>query len=185
MHLEDALAADHVGCVDGDLAVEAAGAQQRGVEDVGAVGRRDEDDVGLDVEAVHLDEQLVEGLLALVVTAADAGAAVATDGVDLVDEDDGRGVGLGLLEEVADAARADTDEHLDEVRAGDRVERHAGLTRDGAGQQRLAGTGLAVEQHALGDLGADGEELRRLLEELLDLLRAPRSPRRSRRRRRR
>ena len=98
------------------------------------------------------------------------GATVPADGVDLVDEDDGRRVGLGLLEEVADAARTDTDEHLDEVRAGDRVERDAGLTGDGAREQRLAGTGLAVEQHALGDLGADGEELRRLLEELLDLL---------------
>ena len=160
----------HVGGVDGDLAVEAARAQQRRVEDVGAVGRRDEDDVGLDVEAVHLDEQLVEGLLALVVAAAEAGATVAADGVDLVDEDDGRGVGLGLLEQVAHAARADTDEHLDEVRAGDRVERHAGLAGDGAGEQGLAGAGRAVEQHALGDLGADRQELGRLGEELLDLV---------------
>lgn len=55
--LEDAVAAEHVGGLDRDLAVEAAGAEQRRVEDVGAVGRRDEDDVGLDVEAVHLDEQ--------------------------------------------------------------------------------------------------------------------------------
>ncbi len=115
VHLEDLLAALHVGGVDADLAVEAARAQQGGVEDVGAVGRRDQDDVGLDVEAVHLDEQLVEGLLALVVTAAEAGAAVAADGVDLVDEDDGRRVLLRLLEQVAHAARADADEHLDEV----------------------------------------------------------------------
>ena len=167
--LEDPVAADHVGGVDRDLPVEPAGAQQRRVEDVGAVGRRDEDDVGLDVEAVHLDQQLVEGLLALVVATAQAGATVAADGVDLVDEDDGGGVVLGLLEQVAHAGGADTDEHLDEVRAGDRVERHAGLTGDGAGQQRLAGAGLAVEQDALGDLGADGQELGRLGEELLDL----------------
>ena len=161
---------EHVRGVDGDLAVEAAGTQQGRVEDVGAVGRGDEDDVGLDVEAVHLDEQLVQRLLALVVTAAEAGATVPADGVDLVDEDDGRRVGLGLLEEVAHAGRTDTDEHLDEVGTGDRVERHARLTGDGAREQGLAGTGLAVEQHALGDLGADREELGRLLEELLDLV---------------
>src|SRR3954453_16724696 len=77
-----------VGAVDHDLAVEAARAQQRGIEDVRAVGGRDEDDVVLHLEAVHLDEQLVERLLALVVTAAQAGAAVAADGVDLVHEDD-------------------------------------------------------------------------------------------------
>jgi hypothetical protein len=34
-------------------------------------------------------------------------------------------VGLGLLEQVAHAGGADADEHLDEVGAGDRVERHA------------------------------------------------------------
>ena len=77
------------------------------------------------VEPVHLDEELVQGLLALVVAAAHAGAAMAADGVDLVHEDDAGGVLLRLLEQVADAARADADEHLDEVRAGDREERHA------------------------------------------------------------
>ncbi len=159
--LEDLGAAREVGGVDADLAVEAARAQQRRVEDVGSVGRRDQDDSTAHVESVHLDQQLVEGLLALVVAAAHAGAAVASDGVDLVDEHDGRGVLLGLLEQVADAAGADADEHLDEVGAGDRVERDACLAGDGAGQQRLAGAGLAVQQNALGDLGADGLELRR------------------------
>ena len=152
--LEDLVAAVEVGGVDPDLAVEAARAQQRRVEHVGPVGRGDQDDAAADVEAVHLDEELVEGLLALVVAAAHAGAAVAADGVDLVDEDDGGGVLLGLLEQVAHAGGTDTDEHLDEVGAGDRVERHAGLAGDGAGQQRLAGAGRAVEQDALGDLGA-------------------------------
>ncbi|CAM3908256.1 hypothetical protein STAL104432_30540 [Streptomyces albus] len=168
--LEDLQPALHVGAVDGDLPVEAAGTQQGGVQDVGPVGGGDQDDAALDVEAVHLDQQLVERLLALVVTAAHAGAAVTADGVDLVDEDDGRRVGLGLLEQVADAGGAHTDEHLDEVGAGDRVERHPGLAGDRAGQQRLTGAGRAVEQHTLGDLGADGLELCGLLEELLDLL---------------
>ena len=170
VHLEDLLAALVVGRVDADLAVEATRAQQRRVEDVGAVRRRDEDDVGLRVEAVHLDEQLVEGLLALVVPAAESGAAVTADGVDLVDEDDGRRVLLGLVEEVANTGCADADEHLDEVRSRDRVERHARLTRDRAGEQGLAGSGRAVEQHALGDARADRLELRGLLQELLDLV---------------
>ena len=60
-------------------------------------------------------------------TAAEAGATVPADGVDLVHEDDaGRGL-LRLLEEVAHAGRADADEHLDEVGARDREERDAGL----------------------------------------------------------
>jgi hypothetical protein len=92
-----------------------------------AVRRGDQDDVVLHLEAVHLDEQLVQRLLALVVAAAEAGAAVAADGVDLVHEDDARRRLLRLLEEVAHARGADADEHLDEVGAGDREERHARL----------------------------------------------------------
>ena len=137
-----ALRPSHVRRRHGDLPVEAARPQQRRVEDVGTVRRGDQDDAALDVEAVHLDEQLVQRLLALVVAAAETGTAVPADGVDLVDEDDRRRVGLGLLEQVAHPGRADTDEHLDEVGAGDRVERHARLAGDGPREQRLTGTGL-------------------------------------------
>ena len=97
VHREDRLAPFEVGAVDDDLAVEAARPQQRGVEDVGAVRRREQDHALLLVEAVHLDEQLVQRLLALVVTAAEPGAALTADGVDLVDEHDRGRRRLGLL----------------------------------------------------------------------------------------
>ena len=170
VHPQDRLTARQVRLGHHDLPVETAGPQQRRVEDVGPVGGRDDDDAALGVEAVQLDQHLVQRLLALVVTAAQAGAAVPPHGVDLVDEHDRRGVRLGLLEQVADPGRADTDEHLNEVRAGNRVERNACLTGHRPGEQGLAGARRAVEQHALGDLGPDGLELRRSLQEILDLL---------------
>ena len=88
VHLEDRQALLELGQRHDDLAVEAAGAQQRGVEDVGPVGGRHHHDALGGLEAVHLGEHLVEGLLTLVVAAAEAGAALAADRVDLVDEDD-------------------------------------------------------------------------------------------------
>ena len=56
VNFENLLPTQHVGGVDADLTVEPAGAQEGRVEDVGAVRRGDEDDVGLDVESVHLDQ---------------------------------------------------------------------------------------------------------------------------------
>ncbi len=170
VHLEDVAAALAIRAVDDDLPVEAARAQQRRIEDVRPVRGGDEDDVVLQLEAVHLDEQLVQRLLALVVAAAEAGAAMPSDGVDLVDEDDAGARLLRLLEQVADARGADADEHLDEVGAGDREERDAGLTGGRAREQRLAGAGRPVQQHALGDARAERLELLRVLEELLDLV---------------
>ena len=170
VHLEDLAAAVPVGPVDDDLAVEAPGPEQRRVEDVRPVRGGDEDDVVLHLEAVHLDEELVQRLLALVVAAAEAGAAMAADGVDLVHEDDAGARLLGLLEEVAHAGGADADEHLDEVGAGDGEERHAGLAGDRAREQRLPGAGRPVEEDALGDARAERLKLLRVLEELLDLV---------------
>ena len=89
--LEDLAPALLVGRVDDDAAVEAAGPQQRRVEHVGPVGGGQHDHALGAGEAVHLGQDLVERLLALVV-AADrrAAAARAADGVELVDEDDRR-----------------------------------------------------------------------------------------------
>ena len=120
-------------------------------------------------EAVHLDEQLVERLLALFV-AERAAAAAAADGVELVDEDDAGLVAACVLEQAADARGADAGVHLDEVRAAREDERHAGFTRNRAGEQGLAGSRRSDEQHALGDASADRREALRMAEEVDDLL---------------
>ena len=152
---QDLRAALGVGRIDGDLAVEAPGTQQRRVENVRAVGRGEDDQTAARVEAVHLHQQLVERLLALVVALPDARSALAADGVELVDEDDrGRRVAR-LGEQVADAGRADADERLDELRAGDREERGMSLAGGRAREQRLAGAGRADEQRALRRAGAE------------------------------
>ena len=137
------------------------GRSSAGIEHVGPVGGRDQDHALVALEAVHLDEQLVQRLLALVVAAAEAGAAVAADRVDLVDEDDAGRVLLALHEEVAHARRADAHEHLDEVGARDREERHARFAGDGAREERLAGAGRTDQQHALRDAAAEPRELLR------------------------
>src|SRR5919198_2192352 len=170
VHLEDLPAAVSVGTVDHDLPVETPGTQQGGIEDVGTVRRRDQDDVVLQLESVHLDEQLIQRLLTLVVAAAETGTAVTADGIDLVHEHDARRCLLRLLEQVAHTRSADADEHLDEIGARDREERHAGLAGDRPREQRLAGTRRAVEEDALRDPRAERLELLRVLEELLDLL---------------
>src|SRR5262245_1651794 len=167
---ENALSALHVRTVDDNASIEAARTQERGIEHVGTVRRRHEDDAFVRLEAVHLDEQLIERLFALVVTAAEAGAAMAADGIDLVDEHDARRVLLPLLEQVAHARRADADEHLDEIRSADREERDVRLAGNRAGQQCLAGSRRAHQEDALRNAPAKFLELLRLLEELDDFL---------------
>src|SRR2546422_996606 len=79
VNAKNLLASVDVGRADGHLTVEASGTQQRRIENVRAVGRRDDDDALIGREAVHLDEQLIERLLALFMTQRIA-AAGAADG---------------------------------------------------------------------------------------------------------
>ena len=101
----------------------------------------------------------------------DAGAAArAADGVDLVDEDDRRRDLARLGEQLAHAAGADADDHLDELRGAGAEERHLGLAGGGAGQQRLAGARRAGQQHALRRAGAETAVLPGILQEVDDLV---------------
>ncbi len=141
------------------MAVEAAGAEQGLVEDLGPVGRRHDDHALARVEAVHLRQKLVQGLLPLLMGARHAHAARAADRVELVDEDDARRLLHGLLEQVAHARRAHAHEHLDELGAAHGEERHLGFAGDRLCQKRLAGARRSHEQHALGDAAAELGEL--------------------------
>ena len=171
VHLQDLVTADEVGQRHDDLSVEPTGTRQRRVENVGSVRRRDNDDLVVGLEAVHLDEDGVEGLLTLVVPAAgESCAAAPPDGIDLIEEDDARRILLGLLEQVADTRGADTDEHLDEVGAADREKRHVGFTGNRLRQKRLTATGRAHEQNTAGDAPTKPLKLLRCLEEFYDLL---------------
>ena len=63
-----------------------------------------------------------------------SGAAMTTNGVDFVNENNRRTMRFGLIEQVAHARSADADEHFHEVRAGNMEERHARFARNGARQ---------------------------------------------------
>mmetsp|Transcript_105965 Transcript_105965/g.276713 ORF Transcript_105965/g.276713 Transcript_105965/m.276713 type:complete len:225 (+) Transcript_105965:1169-1843(+) len=138
VHVEDLLPPLHVGQVDLHAAVEPPGAQEGAVEDVRAVGGRDDDDAAVALEPVHLGQDLVQGLLPLVVPAAHAGAALPADGVDLVDEHDARGVLLRLLEDVANPRGTHAHEELDELCGRRLDERDPGLACQCFGHERLA-----------------------------------------------
>src|SRR5256885_17265455 len=88
-------------------------------------------------------------------SAAHAVSAMTAYRVDFVDENNAWRGFLALFEHVANARRADADEHLHEIGAADREERHVSFSRDGARQQGLASAGRADHQHALGNTATE------------------------------
>ena len=123
------------------LTVETSRTQQGGIECLGAVGRSQDDHRGIGTETVHFGKELVECLLTLIIAAhLSACGSAFTDGVDLVDEDDGGCLFLCLCEEVTYTAGTDPYEHLDEAGTADREERYARFTCNGFGKECLTRT---------------------------------------------
>jgi hypothetical protein len=139
MDLQYGLSAAYIRQAHIHLPVEAAGAQQGVIQNIGAVGGRHNDYALVVAEAVHLNKELVQGLLALVVSAAQAGTSLAAHGVDLIDEDY-RGLHFfRLLKKVAYAGRAHADIKLHKVGAGNGQKLYARLAGHSLGDKRLAG----------------------------------------------
>ncbi len=154
MNFQDAFASANVWTRHDDTTVKASGTKQCRIKNVRPIGRSHQYDAIVGFKAVHFDQELIQGLLALVVAAAKSCAAMTTDCINLVNEDDTRRVLLSLLEEVAHAGCADADEHFNKVRAGDGEERHVGFARDCARQQSLACARRPHHEHAFGNAPA-------------------------------
>src|SRR6187549_4002580 len=93
---------------------------------------------------------------------AEPGATMPSHCVDFIDEDYTRRVFLTLHKEIAYTRRADTDEHLDEVRAADAKKRHAGLACDCPRQQCLPGSRRTHKQATFGNAAAEPGKLFRI-----------------------
>ena len=128
------------------------------------IGRRNDLDHVVRREAIELTEKLKHGPLHLAITGLVTTEPLGTDGIDLVDEEDGTLAGavldllLGQIEGIADELGTVADEHLHELRSRELEEDGIGLVGTGPGQQGLAGTGRSVKEDALGRADADGIE---------------------------
>src|SRR5579864_9739839 len=98
-----------------NAAIEASRTQKSGIKNVWPVGGGDQDHTFIRFKPIHFDEQLVERLLALIMSAAQTCAAMASNRVNFVDEDDAGSVFLSLLKQIAHAACAHAHKHLNKV----------------------------------------------------------------------
>ena len=130
MHFEDGFASFYIRTIQRHAAVKATGAQKCRVKNIGAVGCGDDNDIRIGIETVHFDQHLIQGLLAFIVRTAETCSALTTYGINFIHENDTGRMSLGLIEQIAHAARAHAHEHFNEFRTGNGEEGHARFTRD-------------------------------------------------------
>src|SRR6266487_4584941 len=165
MNLQDGEAPIPVGTINRHAAVEAARAQERYIKTIGTVRRGNYHYRLTVIEAIHLHQQLVERLFALII-GINTGATLSTDGINFVDKDDARGSFLCLLKQVADAAGTNTNQHFHKFRTRHREERYSSLASNCTCQQCFASSRRSNQQHAAWNLATQTLELLRRLQKL-------------------
>jgi hypothetical protein len=101
VYLEDGSSASDIWLVENYPSVKTTGAEQGGIQYIRSVGGGDNDNTGIGIKTVHFHQNLVQGLLPLIMATAQPGTTVATDGVNLINEDNTGGIPLSLVKEVA------------------------------------------------------------------------------------
>ena len=118
MHLQNLHTALEVRLIHDDSSVKTTGAKQRLIQNLGAVGRAQNQDALGAVKTVHLGEQLVQGLFSLLVASAVLGITASSDGIDLIDKDDTGSVLGRFLEQIAHTAGTHADIKLNKIGTG-------------------------------------------------------------------
>src|SRR5438132_244418 len=167
VNLEDFLAPHTVGDADLDLPVETSGSSKGRIDRLVAVRCADHDDLAATRETVHESEELRDHAS---LDLARHLFPFRRNRIEFVDEQDAGRVLLRLLELLAKAFFTLSVILRHDFRALDRIEVRARFVRDGLCDQRLAGSGRAVQEHALRRVDAEAFEQLRVLEGELDHL---------------
>lgn len=154
VHTQDGLPAFQIGQFHLDAPVKASGAQQGLVQCLRPVGGSQNHNTLAAVKTIHLRQQLIQGLFALIIPR-EAVVALLSDGINLINKNNAGGLFIGLLEQVAHLGRSHSDKHLDKLRTGYGKKRHFGLTGHGTGYQGLSRSRRAHQQSALGKRGTN------------------------------
>ena len=112
MHVQNLLATANIGQRHIHLTIKTPRAQQSCIKNIGAVGSSHHNHACVGFKSVHLNEHLVQCLLALVIAAAQSSATLATYGINLINKDDARRVFLGVFKHIAHTRRAHAHKHF-------------------------------------------------------------------------
>ncbi|KAI6757217.1 hypothetical protein HG531_003042 [Fusarium graminearum] len=142
--LENLETTSRVGDTNVDLTIESAESSKSGVDRVGSVGGGHDNDVGTSLHTVHEGKKLRnDSSLDLTVSLFTLGS----DGVNLVDEDNGGRVLLGFLKGLSQVRLRLTSHLRHDLGTVDEEEEGTSLVGNSSGHQSLTSTGRSEKQN--------------------------------------
>src|ERR1700690_4003930 len=105
----------HIRVIDHHLTVKTTRPKERRVEDVRAVRGTHHDQPPIPGEPIHLDQDLVQRLLTLIITLPDPRATLTPSSVKLVNENDRRARLTRLTKQIPHPRRTTPDQRLQKI----------------------------------------------------------------------
>ena len=149
--------------VNHNLAVKAARTQQCRVQNIRTVCGGNHDNAFISTKAIHLYQQLVQGLLSFIVATAKSGTTLTADSINLVNKDDAGSTLFSLVKQITYAGCAYADKHLHKIGARNAEEGYACLAGNSLSQQGFTCTRRSVQKHTLRNLSTQVIILLRML----------------------
>ena len=169
MYLQDLHASLKIRTIHDDTPVKASRTKQRLIQNFRAVGSAKDQNSLRGIKAIHLRQQLIQGLLPLLIAPAVLGITASSDCIDLIDKNNAGSVLGGLLKQVTHTACTHADIQLNEIRSRQGEERHMCLSCNRTRKKRFTGSWRADKKCALGELRADLHVALRIVEKIHDL----------------
>mmetsp|Transcript_5693 Transcript_5693/g.8374 ORF Transcript_5693/g.8374 Transcript_5693/m.8374 type:complete len:286 (+) Transcript_5693:880-1737(+) len=166
VHAQDSSTALEIGKIDCDLTIESSRAEKCVIKNVKPVRGSNGDNTRIAIETIHFDQNLIQCLLTLIVTSSESCSALTSNGIDFINEDDTRGVLLGLVKHITHTRSSNSNEHLHEFGTRNGDEWHTGLSSNSLGEEGLTGTRGSVKDNTTRNAASILSVSLRLLQEV-------------------
>ena len=169
MYLQDLHASPKIRTIHDDTPVKASRTKQCLVQNFRTIGCTKDQNSLRGIKAIHLRQQLIQGLLPLLIAPAVLGITASSDCIDLIDKNNAGSILGGLLKQVTHTACTHADIQLYEIRSRQGEERHMCLSCHRTRKERFTGSGRADKKCSLGELRADLYVALRVVKKIHDL----------------
>ena len=158
MHFKNLLTPLDIRQAHRHLTVKTSRTQQSRIKHIRTVGRGNHNHAFIAFKTVHFHQQLVQGLLALIMTAAQTCTALTSHRINLINKDNARRMFFRFFKHIAHPRRAHADKHFHKIRTGNGKKRHLRFAGNRPRQQGFARSRRPDHQHAARNLSAQTAE---------------------------
>ena len=170
MHAENPLSAFDIRTIHRNTPVKSTWPQQCGVQYIRTVGRGHQDDTLVGLKTVHLNKQLIQCLLSLIVPAAKTSATMTAHRIDLINKNNAWRVLFTLFEQVANTRGTNANKHLHKIGTTYGEKRHVGFSSHCTREQGFSGSWRPHQQNTLWNSTSQFLKLLWFAQELNNLL---------------